>query len=109
MRRAGIDAELTVAYGGASAARSILNSLEPDNKFALNGLYVKGKVRGKRVIISIHCERGMPSLINTLEDIFACLGVAEEGLSSLKGIRRSSIRARVETRRRRGKSQTLKV
>jgi len=98
MRKTGIDAELTVAYGGALAARSILNSLEPDNRFALKGLRVKGKVRGKKIIISIHCERGMPSLINTLEDIFACLGVAEDGLSSLRGIRRSSLRARAEKR-----------
>lgn len=105
MRKAGIDAELTVAYGGALAARSVLNSLEPDNKFALKGLNVKGKVRGKRVILSIHCERGIPSLINTLEDIFACLGVAEDSLSSLQGIRRSGLRARTETRRRHGKKR----
>jgi len=105
MRKTGIDAELTVAYGGALAARSILNSLEPDNRFALKGLRVKGEVRGKKVIIAIHCERGMPSLINTLEDIFACLGVAEDGLSSLGGIRRSSLRARTEERGGRGEKR----
>jgi len=98
MRKAGIDAELTVAYGGALAARSVLNSLEPDNRFALNGLRIKGKVRGKRIMISIHCERGIPSLINTLEDIFACLGVAEDGLSSLQGIRGSGFGARTGAR-----------
>ena len=87
------------------AARSVLNSLEPDNKFALNGLDIKGRVRGKRVIISIHCERGIPSLINTLEDIFACLGVAEESLSSLQGIRRSGLRARTEARGRHRKKR----
>jgi len=102
MRRTVIDAELTVAYGGTPAARSVLHSLEPDNKFALKGMHVKGEVRGKKIIITIHCERGIPSLINTLEDIFACLGVSEDGLSSLRGIRRSSLRARTENRRRQG-------
>ena len=106
MRRAGIDAELRVAYGGALAARSVLNSLEPDNKFAPDGLDIKGKVRGKRVIISIHCERGMPSLINTLEDLLACLGVAEEGLSSLKVIRRSGPRINTGTRGMHGKRRS---
>jgi len=105
MRRAGIDAELTVAYGGALAARSVLNSLEPDNRFALDGLNIEGKVRGKRIIISIHCERGMPSLINTLEDIFACLGVAEDSLSLLKGIRRSGTRSGMGARGRHGKKR----
>jgi len=105
MRRADIDAELTVAYGGALAARAVLNSLEPDNKFALDGLKIKGKVRGKKVIISIHCERGMPSLINTLEDIFTCLEVAEEGLSSIQVIRRSGPRARKGGSGRRGKGR----
>jgi len=88
MRKTIIDAELMIAYGGALTAKSILNSLEPDNKFKLKGLRVKGRIRGKSVIIAIHCERGILSLINSLEDIFSCIGVAEESISSLKGIRR---------------------
>lgn len=70
-------------------ARSILYALGPDNEFKLKGLKVKGGVRGRVFTITVHCERGMPSLMSSLEDIFACMGVAEEGLSSLKGPRGS--------------------
>jgi hypothetical protein len=101
MRKAGIDAELTISYDGAKMARSILNSLDPDNKFKLRGLRVRGWVSGRKVIVDIHCERGMNSLINTLEDIFSCTGVAEEGLSSLKGLR-GEVRGRERGRQGRG-------
>jgi hypothetical protein len=65
-------------------ARSILYALGPDNEFKLKGLKVKGGVRGRIFTITVHCERGIPSLMSSLEDIFACMSVAEEGLSSIK-------------------------
>ncbi len=59
-------------------ARAILKAIELDN-----GPYAKASVDGKT--IHIDCEsKSMPSMLHTLEDLLACIRVAEEMTSAGK-------------------------
>jgi len=83
-KKSRIDAELTIKFGSRNEAKAVVDSLEPDNTFELKGLRVSVKSEGRKAMIKVRCERGVPSLINTMEDILGCIGVAEESISSLQ-------------------------
>ncbi|MGQ9514038.1 MAG: KEOPS complex subunit Pcc1 [Thermoproteota archaeon] len=85
-KKSRIEAELTITCKGKLEAITIFDSLEPDNRFEIKGLKVKGRRSGRKVIITVRCERGIPSLINTVEDILHCLGVTEESFSTLQSL-----------------------
>lgn len=59
-------------------AQAILKAIELDN-----GPYAKASVGGKA--IRLECEaKSMPSMLHTLEDLLACIRVAEEMTSASK-------------------------
>jgi hypothetical protein len=59
-------------------ARAILRAIELDN-----GPYAKAAVSGRT--LQVVCEaRSMPSMLHTLEDLLACIRVAEEMTSAGK-------------------------
>jgi len=61
-------------YDTEKAARSILSSVDVDNKG-----YVEAELEGNRVIFKYHCS-GRGRLKNTLDDLLSCVSLAEKML-----------------------------
>jgi hypothetical protein len=75
-------AELRVAFCDDRESEGALRSLLPDNEPLPAGLSI-GMVREGNVLVTeVTCERGVDSLLATLDDLLASLNLAERVLCS---------------------------
>lgn len=73
-----VECEIEMDLESEEQARAIMKAIELDN-----GPYAKASVDGRT--IRLECEaRSMPSMLHTLEDLLACIRVAEEMTSAGK-------------------------
>jgi hypothetical protein len=66
-----IKVELEFEYGSEEEAQAVAKAVEVDNE-----QFVKTHVDGKKIISLVESE-SIPSMIHTLDDFLACVGVAE--------------------------------
>jgi hypothetical protein len=67
-----VECDIEMDLESEAQAQAILKAIELDN-----GPYAKASVNGKT--IRLVCEsRSLPSMLHTLEDLLACIRVAEE-------------------------------
>jgi tRNA threonylcarbamoyladenosine modification (KEOPS) complex Pcc1 subunit len=67
-----VECDIEMDLESEAQAQAILKAIELDN-----GPYAKASVNGKT--IRLECEaKSMPSMLHTLEDLLACIRVAEE-------------------------------
>ena len=69
-----VSCELDFEYGSEERARKLLSALQVDD----DG-YIETRVEGRRLLASARAK-DVKSLVHTLDDFLACLGVAEETL-----------------------------
>jgi len=67
--------KLKLDFGGLSAPLG--KALKPDEAFDLRGLRLGSHVEEGRLVIDIECSRGIQSTIETLDDLFTAISVAE--------------------------------
>ena len=67
-----VDCRIELDYESEEQARRVADSISQDN-----GEYARAEVRGKRLIIESSAPSA-PSMLNTLEDLMACLRVADQ-------------------------------
>jgi tRNA threonylcarbamoyladenosine modification (KEOPS) complex Pcc1 subunit len=73
-----VECQIEMDLESEDQARAIMKAIELDN-----GPYAKASVDGRT--IRLECEaRSMPSMLHTLEDLLACIRVAEEMTSAGK-------------------------
>lgn len=77
-----VDSSLT--YNSIREARAVANSVSPDNLRTPIGLFVRTWNEGKFVKIKIVCTKRVETVLETLNDIFACLQVAEGAIKAIK-------------------------
>ena len=70
---------LELEFGDPARARAVHDALAPDN-----APYVRSRVEGARLIAEADAETPM-RLLHTLEDLLACLAVAEEAVGAGTG------------------------
>ncbi len=70
-------AELRVVFCDDRESEGALRSLLPDNEPLPPGLSVEMVVEGRVLVAEIRCERGVDSLLATLDDLLASLNLAE--------------------------------
>jgi Transcription factor Pcc1. len=75
-------AELRVVFCDDRESEGALRSLLPDNEPLPPGLSVEMVVEGRVLVAEIRCERGVDSLLATLDDLLASLNLAERVLCS---------------------------
>lgn len=75
-----ITLELETTYPDSRAAEAVMNALDPDNKG-----YVSSELHGSTIVFRMDAQSA-GTMRNTVDDLLACLKVAEEsvGLSSEK-------------------------
>ena len=89
-----ITLELETTYPDSRAAEAVMNALDPDNKGYVsselhvdpdNKGYVSSELHGSTIVFRMDA-RSAGTMRNTVDDLLACLKVAEEsvGLSSEK-------------------------
>ena len=69
-----ITLELEVTYPDGRAAEAVLNALDPDNKG-----YVSSELRGSTIVFRMEA-RSAGTMRNTVDDLLACIKVAEESV-----------------------------
>lgn len=78
-----MDAEISIQYSSARFARSVMQSLEPDNKLSSGRTKITARVHGKVLNVAIkNCER-IETLQATIQDIFRCIRAAESSLGKI--------------------------
>lgn len=78
-----LEAQIVLEYRDRQTAHAVANAILPDNFKTPKGLTVNTDCEGTRVITVVKCERGMSSLIATLDDLLSSASVAEKILQAI--------------------------
>ena len=78
--------EASLRYSSAREAEAIARSLSTDNAETPLGLQVRTWSEGKTVKIKVACIRRVETMLSTLDDIFACMQVAEKTIKAARSV-----------------------
>jgi hypothetical protein len=79
-----LEAEVRLFYGSEREADAVARAVSPDNLDAPSGLAVETVRNGSEVHTTIECTMGLPTLIATVDDLLACVSVAEKSFNVAK-------------------------
>jgi len=79
-------AEVELEFEDEREAEAVARAVSPDNLEAPEGLRVETWWEGRTVYTVVECERGVESLLATLDDLLACVHSAERALKALRGL-----------------------
>jgi hypothetical protein len=79
-----LEAEISLVYGNERETEAVAKAVSPDNVEVPPGLYVKTVRKGSEVHTKIECQTRLATLIATLDDLLACVSVAEKTFSLVK-------------------------
>ncbi len=68
---------IEISFASKRVLNAIMDSLRPDNIKAPFGLSVDMEDNGKLLVIKISCHSGIPTLINTVDEILEHISIAE--------------------------------
>jgi len=73
-----LEAEIRLSYENEREAEAVAKAVSPDNVEVPQGLYVKTVRKGSDVLTRIECQTRLQTLIATIDDLLACVSVAEK-------------------------------
>jgi len=73
-----LEAEIRLCYKNEREAEAVAKAVSPDNVEVPSGLYVKTVRNGSEVHTTVECQTRLQTLIATLDDLLACVSVAEK-------------------------------
>ena len=73
-----MDAEIRLAYRNEREAEAVANAVSPDNVEVPPGLQIETLRNGSDVLTKIECQTRLQTLIATIDDLLACVSVAEK-------------------------------
>ena len=79
-----MEAEIRLSYENEREAEAVAKAVSPDNVEVPLGLYVKTVRNGYEVLTIVECQNRLPTLIATLDDLLACVSVAEKSFTVAK-------------------------
>ncbi len=79
-----LEAELFLVYGSEQGAEAVVQAVAPDNLKVPIGLKVKTERNDSFLSAVVCCEKSLETFIATLDDLLACISVAERALGSVK-------------------------
>ena len=77
-------AEFTLAYNAAREAKAVANAVSPDNVELPPGLFVRTTRQKKKVYTRIECETRLQTFIASIDDLLACVTIAEKAFTAVK-------------------------
>ncbi|MEJ2240983.1 MAG: KEOPS complex subunit Pcc1 [Candidatus Bathyarchaeota archaeon] len=79
-----MEADIQIKYRNTQEAEAVTNAVSPDNVKVPSGLYIKTMRSRSTVHTFIHCETRLQTLIATIDDLLACVSVAEKSFKVAK-------------------------
>jgi hypothetical protein len=79
-----LEAEIRLFYGNEREAEAVARAVSPDNVEVPSGLYVETVRNGSEVHTKIECQTRLATLIATIDDLLACVSVAEKSFTVAK-------------------------
>jgi hypothetical protein len=64
-------------YATPKEAESVVQAIEPDNRQSIQGLTITTTTNDSILSGSVSCETSVATLASTLDDLLACISVAE--------------------------------
>ena len=79
-----MEVKIRLSYDNEREAETVSKAVSPDNVNIPLGLYVKTVRNGSEVNTKIECQTRLATLIATIDDLLACVSVAEKTLNIAK-------------------------
>ena len=79
-----MEAEIRLSYENEREAEAVAKAVSPDNVEVPSGLYVKTVRNGSEVHTKVECQTRLATLIATVDDLLACVSVAEKTFTVAK-------------------------
>ena len=73
-----MEAEICLCYKNEREAQAVAQAVSPDNMEVPAGLFVETTKKGSEVHTTIQCQKRLQTLIATIDDLLACVSVAEK-------------------------------
>ena len=73
-----MEAEIRLTYQNTREAEAVAKAVSPDNLEVPPGLQIETVRNGSDVLTTIECQTRLQTLIATLDDLLACVSVAEK-------------------------------
>ncbi len=79
-----LEAKLSLAYESELEAEAVVKAVSPDNVEVPMGLTVETVRDNCRLLAVVHCKKCLETFIATLDDLLACVSVAEKAYETVK-------------------------
>ena len=79
-----MEAEIRLSYENEREAEAVAKAVSPDNVEVPSGLYIETVRNGSDVLTKVECQTRLQTLIATLDDLLACVSVAEKTFNVAK-------------------------
>lgn len=77
-------AEINLTFKAVKEAEAVASAVSPDNVEVPPGLFVKTTRRKNKVFTQVECKTRLQTFIATIDDLLACISIAEKAFSALK-------------------------
>lgn len=79
-----LEARLSFAYETEREAEAVVEAVSPDNVKVPQGLSVETVRSDCRLLALVCCEKSLGTFLATLDDLLACISVAEKAFETVK-------------------------
>jgi tRNA threonylcarbamoyladenosine modification (KEOPS) complex Pcc1 subunit len=79
-----LEAEIRLSYQNEREAEAVAKAVSPDNVEVPPGLHIETLRSGSDVHTTIECQTRLQTLIATIDDLLACVSVAEKAFNVAK-------------------------
>lgn len=79
-----MEAEIRLSYQNEREAEAVAKAVSPDNVEVPSGLYIETVRNGSDVLTNVVCQTRLQTLIATIDDLLACVSVAEKTFTVAK-------------------------
>jgi hypothetical protein len=79
-----LEAEIRLSYQNEREAEAVAKAVYPDNVEVPPGLHIETLRSGSDVHTTIECQTRLQTLIATIDDLLACVSVAEKAFNVAK-------------------------
>jgi hypothetical protein len=79
-----LKAEITLTYKTVREANAVAKAVSPDNVKVPLGLFVKTTRRKNKVFTQVECKTRLQTFIATIDDLLACVSIAEKAFTTVK-------------------------
>ncbi|MGD2066786.1 MAG: KEOPS complex subunit Pcc1 [Candidatus Bathyarchaeota archaeon] len=79
-----MEAEIRLTYQNEREAEAVAKAVSPDNMEVPSGLYIETVRNGSDVLTKVECQTRLQTLIATIDDLLACVSVAEKTFNIAK-------------------------